>query len=156
MKATKILFLLIGLLTAVSMLASCQSYRQQEVAYQPIQAPQIVTTSVEVSGLDEKGTLRIIFDRESGECQSLVVNGVETTCNDDRYVIELKHTYFCTQSDADHPPNTKMYNLFNGDSKGMYCGNVLFLSEGANIRFQADAATRNRQCRVVGSTLICF
>jgi hypothetical protein len=156
MKARKFLFLLIAVLAAVSMLASCTSYRQPAVAYFPNQAPQIVTTSVEVSGVDEKGTLKIIFDRASGRCQSLVVNGVEAACDDPRYAIPLKETYFCAQPDADHPANTKVYNLVNGDSTEVYCGNVLYLSEGTDIRFKADAASGNRICRVIGGVLRCF
>jgi hypothetical protein len=156
MKARKFLFLLIALLVVVSMLASCPSYRQPPVAYKPIQTPQIVTTSVEVSGLEEKGTLKIIFDRASGECQSLVVNGEEAACDDPRYAIPLKKTYFCAPSDADHPANTKIYNLANGDSEEVHCGNVLYLSEGTDIRFKADATAGNRICRVIGGVLRCF
>ena len=55
MKARRFLFLLIAVLAAVFMLASCTSYRQPAVAYAPMQAPQIVTTSVEVSNLVEGG-----------------------------------------------------------------------------------------------------
>ena len=156
MKAVNFLFLLIAVLAAVSILASCTSYRQPAVAYLPIQAPQIVTTSVEVSGLDEKGTLKIIFDRSSGRCQSLVVNGVEAACDDPKYATPLKETYFCARPDADHPANTKVYNLVKGDSTEVYCGNVLFLSEGADIRFQADEAAANRKCRIIGGKWICF
>ena len=156
MKARNFLFLLIALLAAVSMLASCTSYRQPAVAYAPIRAPQIVTTSVEVSGLDEKGTLKIIFDRSSGRCQSLVVNGVEAACDDPKYATPLKETYFCARPDADHPANTKVYNLVKGDSTEVYCGNVLFLSEGADIRYQADSAAENRKCRIIGGVVICF
>jgi len=156
MKARKFLFLLIAVLAAVSMLASCTSYRQPAVAYAPIQAPPIVITSVEVSGLDEEGTLKVIFNRASGICQSLVVNGVEAACDDPKYAIPLKETYFCAQPDADHPPNTIVYNLVKGDSKEVYCGNVLFLSEGTDIRFQADAAAGNRKCRIVAGKWICF
>jgi hypothetical protein len=156
MKARRFLFLLIAVLAAVSMLASCTSYRQPAVAYAPMQAPQIVTTSVEVLNLVEGGTLKILFDRDSGKCQSLVVNGVEAACDDPKYAISLKETYFCTSPDTDHPANTKVYNLVNGDSKEVYCGNVLFLSEGTDIRFQADSAAGNRACRIIGRVLRCF
>ena len=161
MKARKFLFLLIALLAAVSILASCASIgqpdaRQPEVAHAPIQGPPIVTTSVEVSGQEEQGTLKIKFHRTSGKCKSIVVNGVEADCKDPRYAIDLNETYFCAKPDADHPANTKVYNLVNGDSAEVYCGNVLFLSEETDIRFKADSAAGNRMCRVIGGWLICF
>jgi hypothetical protein len=161
MKAKKILFLLIAVLAAVSIFASCASNgqpdaRQPVAAHAPIQGPPIVTTSFEVSGIEEEGTLKIKFHRASGKCKSLVVNGVEADCDDPRYAIPLNETYFCSQPDADHPANTKVYNLANGDSEEVYCGNVLYLSEGTDIRFKADATAGNRICRVIGGVLRCF
>ena len=36
-----------------------------------------------------------------------MVNGVEAACDDPKYAISLKETYFCAPPDTDHPANTK-------------------------------------------------
>ena len=105
--------------------------------------------------LQKKGekpeTLRIEFDPSTGRCKAIFVNNKEFACDDKAIAIPLTETYFCTEPDDQHPANTRIYG-----KKEAYCGNVDFLTEGADIRYLANPAAGNRKCKIIGGSAICY
>jgi hypothetical protein len=103
----------------------------------------------EVTGDNNRETLKVEFDRATGRCEQSYVNGEPTNCEG----IRLSGTYFCTPPDTEHPANTDI----NGDGKrDVYCGSISFLTEGADIKFKAETATGNKKCKNVGGFVMCF
>lgn len=158
MKIRKFLIMLIGVFAIVGMLVSCTSYKRPGFTYPfpSTRAPQIATTMVEVTVNPEigRGKLKIQFDPITGKCLYIVVNDEEKIlCDDERFkefAIPLEKTYFCTRPDDNHPPNTQINNV------DVYCGNVKFLTDGADIRFKADSTAGNYECHNSGGYAICY
>jgi hypothetical protein len=157
MKIRKFLILLLGVFAMVVMLVSCCGYKQPGSTWPSTStftgAPSIATTAIEVTGdPNKKGeTLRIEFDRNTGRCKGILVNNKEYACDDKDIAIPLTATYFCTEPDDKHPANTRIYG-----KKEAYCGNVEFLTEGADIRYLANPAAGNRKCKIIGGAAICY
>lgn len=155
MKIRKFLILLPMVSAMVVMIVSC-GYKQPTYTWPsrtiPTPVPPIATTMIEVTG-HQGDTLRVEFNRETGECKGLLVNNKEYKCDDENIVIPLEKTYFCTPPYAKHPANT---DIDNDGKLDVYCGIVHFLTEGADIQFMARSATGNRMCKVVGGDPICW
>ena len=157
MKTRRFLIMLIGVFAIVVMLVSCTAYREPGFTFPFIstQAPQIATTMIEVAG-KEGGKLKVRFDRETGKCLGIEVNGVSTSCNDPKFATIPENFYICITSsekvpDDEHPANTAIYGKIRA-----YCGNVKFLTDGADFRFKADSTAGNMECKNVGGWPICF
>jgi hypothetical protein len=158
MKTRKFLILLIGVFAIVAMLVSCTAHKRPGFTFPSTpstQAPQITTTTVEVTGQPDeegvRGKLKVHFDPGTGKCSSIEVNGVRATCTDEKLTIPLEKTYICTpRTDDKHPANTQINNV------DVYCGNIIFLTEGADYRFKEDSTARNYECKNVGGHSICF
>lgn len=157
MKAIKFLNLFIGVCAIVAMLVSCTAYKRPGFTFPFLstQAPQIKTTMVEVTGI-EGGKLKVHFDPDTGKCSSIEVNDVSKSCDDPKFAIPPENFYLCiASSEKDqhdkHPANTAVYGKIRA-----YCGNVKFLSDGADFRFKADSTAGNMECKNVGGWPICF
>ena len=42
------------------------------------------------------------------------------------------------------------------ERREVYCGNVLFLTDGAELQFKPEGAVENKKCKNVGGYVICF
>jgi uncharacterized lipoprotein YajG len=162
MKVGKYLIWVTIALAAVALLVSC-GYKQPGYTYPPLQTtttlvPAIATTTVEVTGDVEKNEmLKVVFDRDSGELAGLVRNGkpIEITDeNKDRldeqyeFIHKREKTFYCVPPSAEHPANAEI----NGVE--VYCGNVKFLTPGADIQFEAETASGNKKCKNVRGFVI--
>jgi hypothetical protein len=158
MKIRKFIIWLPFALALVAMLVSC-GYKQPGYTYPTIPAttvlvPAIATTSVEVTG--NKGEkLTVLYDPKTGKCSALVRNGERIDqCTDpnDRFdfIHERNATFYCVPPSAEHPANAKIMNA------EVYCGNVLFLTDGTDIQFKPEGAVENKKCKNVGGYVICF
>ena len=152
MKIKKFLIFLIGVFAMVAMLVSCCSYKEPGFTWpaMPAIAPPIATTVVEVTG-DPGEKLRVQFDRKTGKCEQIWVNDEKRDCNDEDIVIPIEETWFCTEPDDEHPANTRIYGKDDA-----YCGNVKFLTDGADIQYIADPAGKNRKCKKIGGKWYCY
>jgi hypothetical protein len=148
MKLKKSLIMLSIAFAMVVMLLSCTSYKRPTITWPTTLPTAIETSMIEVTG-DKGETLRIEFDRDTGRCKESFVNGEPTNCKG----FELSDTYYCTPPDNWHPANTDMNHDGKPDS---YCGNVKFLTEGADIQFEAESAAGNKKCKNVGGYVICY
>ncbi len=151
MKIRQFFILFPAVFAMVAMLVSCHS--RTTSPWPSKLAGAIATTSITVEGNKERGeTLRIEFDRE-GNCTQAYVgkDEIKTDCKG----IDLMKTYFCIEPDKQHEPNTTIYGK-KGGKIDAYCGNVLELTDGADIQFKADSAAGNRKCKNVGGYVICY
>lgn len=155
MKFRRFLFLFSAVFAMVAMLVSCTSYKRTTFTIPSALAPQqeIATTIVEVTSIKEGGTLKIKFNGDTGKCENIEVNGKEKDCDDPKFVFPLKETYYCIRPDDEHPANT---DINNDGKQDVYCGEVLFLTNGADIRFKADSAAGNKTCKNVGGSVVCY
>ena len=151
MASRKFFILFVAVFAMVAMLVSCQS---RTVSPWPSTAGgAIATTSITVEGNKERGeTLRIEFNRV-GECVQAYVGKeqIKTDCKG----FELNETYFCIRPDEKHKSKTTIYGK-KGSEIDAYCGNVLELTDGADIRFESNPADGNRKCKNVGGQVICY
>jgi hypothetical protein len=151
MKIRKFLILLIGVFAMVAMLVSCTSGRATFTT-PSLQGRAIETTMIEVTG-DKGEKLRVQLNRETGICEQIWVNDEKRDCNAKDIVIPMKETYFCIPEDDKHPANTDMNNDGKPDT---YCGIVKFLTDGADIQFEADSKAGNRKCKKIGGKWYCY
>ena len=158
MKIRRFIIWLPMVLAVVTMLVSC-GYRQPGYTYPTVPAttvlvPAIATTTIEVTG-DKGEMLTVKFDPRTGKCSSLVVNGKQIErCEDPNNMFDFIHkredTFYCVPPSAEHPANAKINDV------DVYCGNVKFLTDGADIQFKAETAAGNKKCKNVGGYVICF
>ena len=148
MKIRRFLIWLPMVFAVVAMLVSCTSHKRPTFNWPTTPARAIETTMIEVTG-DKGETLRVEFDPETGNCKESFVNEKPTNCEGFR----LSDTYYCTPPDAKHPANT---DLNNDGERDAYCGIVKFLTDGADIQFEADSAAGNKKCKNIGGYVICF
>ena len=155
MKMRKFLILLPTVFAGVALLVSCSSYNRATFSWPSKYPPPrpIEITMIEVEG-DPGEKLKIVFNRKSGECLELEVNGIKKECNDPKFVVDKAETYFCVPPHiADREANT---DINNDGTLDVYCGNLKFLTDGADIQFKPDSATGNRKCKNVGGDVICY
>ena len=148
MKVGKFLILLPAVLALGVMLTACTCYNRPTSTWPTTSPGAIETTMFEVTG-DKGETLKVEFDRATGRCKQTYVNGKPTNCEGFR----LSGTYFCTPPDAEHPANTDMNN---DGKKDAYCGSIKFLTDGADIQFEADPEAGNKKCKKIGGKVYCF
>jgi len=151
MEMRKFLILFPAVLTVFAMLVSCTSHKRPSYTWPSTftKSPPIRTTMIEIIG-DEGEKLRIKFDR-NGDCEQIWVNDEEKGCEG----IRLIETHFCVPPNDSYQANTDIYN----DGKGTldsYCGDIHFLTDGADIKFKARSAAGNIKCKNVGGMVICY
>jgi hypothetical protein len=151
MEMRKFLVLFPALFAGVAMLVSCTSHKRPTYTWPSTftKTPAIKTTMIEVTG-DKGEKLRVEFDRK-GKCLQSWVNDEETNCAG----IALKETHFCIPPDGKYQANTDIYNDGNG-TPDSYCGDIHFLTDGADIKFTARSAAGNKKCKNVGGIVMCF
>lgn len=151
MKFRKFLILFSAVFAMVAMLVSCHS--RTNSPWPSKQAGAISTSAIEVTGDLNKGEkLRIEFF-DDGKCKQTFVgkDNIETDCKG----VDLEKTYFCIEPDGKHEPNTTIYGK-RGGKIDAYCGNILELTDGADIQFKANSAAENKKCKNVGGDVICY
>jgi hypothetical protein len=143
-----------------AVLVSCASSSQPEINYPAMKSapatpatPAIVTTMIEVTG-DTEEKLRIELNRGSGKCQRIWVNDEKKKCEE--VGIDLSKTYFCTPPDNNHQANTDINNNGQIDEGDLYCGEIKFLTEGADIQYKASSVSENQKCKLVGGSWYCY
>ena len=154
--------LFVGVSIFIIFSVSCTHYEKPTYTYTSLfsQSPAIATTAIEVSGDVEKGeTLKINFNRDTGECEKITIGEKEYGCKDRSIATPLQSAFFCIPvhtKDIEHQANTKMYNLVDGRSEDVYCGRIKFLSPGTDVQFLQDFESKNRKCKEIGGDLICY
>ncbi|MGD1969504.1 MAG: hypothetical protein PVG52_13825 [Desulfobacterales bacterium] len=156
MKIRRCIIWLPMVLVVVVMLVSC-GYKNPGYTYPTVPAstalvPAIATTTVGVTGKAGE-TLVVEFDPKTGKCSNLVVNGERIgTCEDPNdkfdFIHKREETFYCVPPSAEHPANAKINDV------EVYCGNVKFLTDGADIQFIAESADGNKKCKNVGGFVI--
>jgi len=149
MKPRRLIFLLVAMYAMAALFVSCQS--RTTSPWPPIfeKEPAIATTVIEVEGDQKKGEkIRIQFNRK-GECKEILIgeNREPQSCDG----IPVEQTFYCIAVDDGDGHNTMIYGRIKA-----YCGNVLELTDGADIQFKSDPAMKNRKCKKIGGDVICY
>lgn len=151
MEMRKSLILFPVMFIIVAMLVSCASHRRPNYTWpSTFTKGKIKTTMIEVTG-DNGEKLRIEFFLD-GRCKKIWINDEPEKCEAGS---PLTNTYFCIPPNRSRPANTDIYNDDNG-KLDTYCGNIGFLTDGADIQFQPPSAAGNLKCKEVGGMVICY
>ena len=152
MEMRKSLILLPVMFFVVAMLVSCASHKGPNYTWpSTFKESRIKTTMFEVTG-DQGERLKMKFDFD-GNCQKIWINDQPVKCDEAGPLLEV--TYFCIPPIRSRPANTDIYNDDNG-KLDTYCGNIGFLTDGADIQFQPPSAAGNLKCKEVGGMVICY
>ena len=165
MGKSKFLISILAVLALVAMLVSCHC--RTTTSPWPTQKPleTIATTSITVTGDLNKGEILTIEFDKKGNCKQTYVLEVDekgqvskekvpTNCQG----FTLNETFYCIVPDPEdtvHVPNTVIYGKQGGRTEA-YCGNVLELTDGADIRFESKSTDENKKCKNIGGEVICY